>query len=197
MLEVTPEDATEGEPAATPAPTISVPAATRTGPVEIAMGYPRTPPGAVGQLAAIVTSTLQGMSIQHLTAVHDKWAAPGAPTVRQWKMTKNVQAFLTSAGQQGQSKAPTVAVTATPVAGQVKGTDGPGWVVACVLVDVTAVVATQARIAYGHCERMEWVEDRWMIAPGPEAAPAPSTWPGTDLAHEAGWRTWTQDRGTD
>jgi len=106
-----------------------------------------------------------------------------------------------------------VTVTVTPVAGMVKGVDGDDWVLACVLLDVQAVITTDARIAYGHCERMQWTDGtarksaddtggagnaggpeagggRWMIAPGPSPAPAPSTWPGTDLAIKAGWRTW-------
>ena len=81
-------------------------------------------------------------------------------------------------------------MTATPVAGQVKGTDGPDWVLACVLLDVRVVITAQARAAYGHCEAMTWEAGRWVIAPGQAPAPAPSTWPGTDLANEAGWRTW-------
>jgi len=49
---------------------------------------------------------------------------------------------------------------------------------------------TSARIAFGHCERMQWQDTRWVIAAGAAPARAPSTWPGTDLAAEAGWRTW-------
>jgi hypothetical protein len=63
--------------------------------------------------------------------------------------------------------------------------------VACVLLDVTVTVATEARAAYGHCERLQWADYRWVIAPGEAPASAPSTWPGTDLATAAGWRTLT------
>ena len=31
---------------------------------------------------------------------------------------------------------------------------------------------------------------RWLIAAGLPPAPAPSTWPETDLARQAGWLTW-------
>ena len=82
---------------------------------------------------------------------------------------------------------------ATPTAAQVKGTDGTDWVLACVLLDVQARIVTQARIAYGHCERMQWSTDeggRWLIAAGSPPAQAPSTWPETDLARQAGWLTW-------
>ena len=105
-------------------------------------------------------------------------------------MTRNVQSFLTTAGGQGNAKDDTVLVAATPAAGQVKGTDGPDWVLACVLLDVRAAIVTDARIGYGHCERMPWHDGRWLIAPGTPPAKAPSTWPGSDLALQAGWRTW-------
>ena len=42
-----------------------VPAATRIGPAEVATGFPHTPEGAVGQLAAIEVAVLQGMSIRY------------------------------------------------------------------------------------------------------------------------------------
>jgi hypothetical protein len=86
------------------------------------------------------------------------------------------------------------AVVTTPIAAQVKGTDGSDWVLACVLLDIKARLATQARIAYGHCERMQWTPQeggRWLLGPGTEPARAPSTWPGTDLAVQAGWKTVT------
>jgi hypothetical protein len=64
-------------------------------------------------------------------------------------------------------------------------------VLACVLLDVRASIAGDARIGYGHCARMEWQHGRWIIAPGAQPARAPSVWPGSELAVTAGWRTWT------
>jgi hypothetical protein len=162
------------------------------------------------------------MSLPHTREVHRGWALPGPPTAGTWRLTTNVRAFLASAGAAGQAagaatgqvKDPTVTVTPTPVAAQIKGIDGHSWVLACVLLDVRAVIITSARIAYGYCERMQWAinpttagrgtdastgvgnraaggpDGRWMIAPGPAPAAAPSTWPGTALAARAGWRTW-------
>jgi hypothetical protein len=198
MLKVAPDDARGGVPAAVTGPVIEVPPATGAGPEQVPTGFPRTPEGAVAQLAAIETTVLQAMSIPQANDVHAQWALPDAPDVASWPLTKNVQSFLASAGQ-GQSKDPTVAVTATPAAGQIKATDGPDWVVACVLLDIRATITAEARIGFGYCERMQWRPEptrantaggRWMIAPGAPAATAPSTWPGTEIAFKAGWRTW-------
>ncbi len=206
MMSVTPQDARRGVPAAVAGPVIDVPAATGPGVEGVPTGFPHTPQGAVGQLAAIETTVLQGMSIGQTTTVYQQWALPGGVGATRWAMTQNVQSFLGSAGQ-GQTKDLAVVVTATPVAGQVKGTDGPDWVLACVLLDVRATVTTEARMGYGYCERMQWTlhtgdpagmgaqvgtrtRGGWMIAPGAPAAPAPSTWPGTELSFAAGWHTW-------
>lgn len=190
MLAVDPTAARAGTPATTPAPTMTAPAPTTTGPAGVPSGLPQTPQGAVAQLAAIDTTVLVGMSIPQAHQVHQAWSAPGAVPAQEWVMTANVAAFLAAAGQPGQAKQAHVAVTAVPVAGQVKGSDGDDWVLACVLFEVTAVITEQARIAYGHCEPMAWKDNRWVIGPGPAPAVAPSTWPGTDLAAAAGWATW-------
>lgn len=190
MLRVSPPDSRRGTPAASPAPTIAVPTATSLGPAEVPTGFDRTPEGAVGQLAAIATTVLQSMSIERTRVVHEQWSAPGAPGVDEWALMKAVQAFLASEAGRHVDE-PGTSVVTDPVAAQVKGSDGDDWVVACVLLDVTVTVVTEARAAYGHCERLQWVDDRWVIAPGEPPEPAPSTWPGTDLATAAGWRTWT------
>lgn len=190
MLEVTRQDSRGGTPAASPAPTIVVPAATRLGPAEVPTGFDRTTEGAVGQLAAIATTVLQSMSIERARAVHERWSAPDAPGVEEWALMVAIQAFLASASGRHIDE-PGTSIVTVPVAAQVKGSDGDDWVVACVLLDVTVTVVTEARAAYGYCERLQWTDDRWVIAPGEPPEPAPSTWPGTDLAAAAGWRTWT------
>jgi hypothetical protein len=90
----------------------------------------------------------------------------------------------------GSAKDITTTVVATPAAAQVKGSDGPDWVLACVLLDMRATITADARMGYGYCERMGWRAGRWMIAAGTPPARAPSTWPGSDLSIKAGWRTW-------
>lgn len=190
MLAVPPEAGSSGVPAASPGPTITIPTPARVGPSDVPTGFPHTPVGAVGQLAAVDVAVLQSMSIARAHQVHGDWAHPEAPPAPEWVLTANIQAFLAS--KAGQSSRASVVVT--PVAAQVKGIDGSDWVLACVLFDVKAQAATTARIAYGHCERMLWSGDRdtgrWIIAPGPAPARAPSTWPGTDLARQAGWSDW-------
>jgi len=188
MLRVAPAAAREGTPAEPPGRAIAVPPATREGPAGVPTGYPRTSAGALGQLAAIDTTVLTGMSLERTRQVHRGWALPGAPDVEDWVMSDNVRAFLAATGPAGAPPA----VVAIPAAGQVKGTDGPNWVVACVLLRVDATIARTASIAYGHCERMQWHEDRWQIAPGTQPATAPSTWPGTEQAASAGWLAWAE-----
>ncbi len=189
MLHVSGTDSTQGVPAATPGPRLDVPDSTVIGAGKVASGFPHTPEGAIGQLAAIEVAVLTEMSIPRTNEIYQAWAADGAAAVDQWRMTWHVQAFLAAANM-GQTLERGAQVMITPVAGQVKATDGPDWTIACVLVDVRAVIAQEARMAYGYCERMQWAGDRWLIAPGTPPAEAPSTWPGTDLAFQAGWRTW-------
>ncbi|NLT56753.1 MAG: hypothetical protein GXX79_19755, partial [Actinomycetales bacterium] len=191
-----------------PAPIIEIPAAGRVGPAGVATGYPRTPQGAVGQLAAITVSVLQGMSIEHTRTVHHAWTHRDAPAVQGWALMGNVQSFLTAAGSHAHH-ARQWTVVVTPVAAQVKGVDGDDWVLACVLYLVEARIVTTARIGYGHCERMQWTTSsgdngdtsagggsgRWVIGAGAPPARAPSTWPGTDVARQAGWLTWSPAEG--
>ena len=192
MASVAASAARSGTPVPVAGPTITVPAATTVGPADVPTGFPPTPQGALGQLAAIDTTVLTAMSIVHTGAVHREWALPGAPSVEQWVMTRNVQTFLAASGSPPLDDISVV--TVTPVAGQVKGTDGEHWTLACVLLDVRATITASARIGYGHCERMQWHDDeqggRWMIAPGAQPARAPSTWPGSQAAVDAGWATW-------
>jgi len=191
MLAVPPAAGRSGTPASRPAPGIPIPAAGVVGPAGVATGFPRTEQGAVGQLAAITISVLQSMSIEHTNAVHAAWSEPAAVPAGDWELMSSVQAFLGSAsGQAADSALSTVVVT--PVGAQVKGSDGPDWTLACVLFDVRASVVRTARVAFGHCSRMQWhqQENRWLIGAGAAPARAPSTWPGTQIAHDAGWAAW-------
>ena len=197
MLAVRAADAKPSPPATGLVEPLVIPAATTSGPAMVPSGFPHTPQGAVGQLAAIETTVLQAMSIPVAHAVHGAWALPGAGSAGEWSMTGHVQSFL-GAARMGPEKDADTIVLAIPAGAQVKGADGPDWVLACVLLEVRAFIQSDARIGYGHCERMQWQPDsrisdvggRWMIAPGAPSAPAPSTWPGTEKALAAGWKSW-------
>jgi hypothetical protein len=189
MLQVDRQAALPTAPAAVPGPIMRIPSSTGVGRAGIAAGFPHTPEGAVGQLAAIGTEVLQGMSITYTNDVYHQWAMPGGVGAPEWPMTRNVQAFL-DAAQMGQETDRAASVAAIPAAGQVKGVDGPRWAVVCVLFEVRATITVEARMGYGYCERMKWHHRRWMIAPGVPPAQAPSTWPGSELSIRAGWRTW-------
>lgn len=201
MPAVAPVDAELAPPATELADPITIPTATTAGPATVPSGFPHTPQGAVGQLAAIESTVLQAMSIPVAHAVYSEWALPGGVGAAKWSMTGHVASFLGAAGM-GAEKDPGTVVMTTPAGALVKGTDGPDWVLACVLLEVRAVIESEARIGYGHCERMQWQADpgepgrtgaaggRWMIAPGAPPALAPSTWPGTEKAIAVGWKAW-------
>jgi hypothetical protein len=193
MLEVQPADSRPTAPAAIAGLVIDVPPSTMIGPAGVPTGFPHTAEGAVGQLAAIEVTVLQGMSIPHTNDVYQRWALPGGVRFERWQMTANVQAFL-AAAQMGQEKDLSASIVAVPAAGQIKGIDGPDWLVGCVLLNVRATINVEARMGYGHCERMQWQHGRWMIAPGTPPATAPSTWPGSELSIKAGWRSWIDAR---
>ena len=106
-----------------------------------------------------------------------------------------MDSFLNSSGMGG-ALAPDAAVTVEPAAALIKGNDGPDWTTVCVLLKVSATYRSEAQTGWGHCERMQWVGGRWMIAPGQPPAPAPATWPGSRLAAKAGWKTWQTTTST-
>jgi hypothetical protein len=166
---------------------IVLPASTTVGPVDVPAGFGHTPAGALAQLAAIDKAALDSASLGGVRAVINAWAAPGGPTAATWSGVKAMADFLTAAGLSA-GKAPNLALTATPIMGLVKGVDGGDWVVACVDFEVDATLARTARVAVADCQRMAWQDNRWVIGPGAEPSPAPSIWPGTDAAIDAGYK---------
>jgi hypothetical protein len=166
---------------------IVLPPSTTTGPVAVPAGFAHTPAGALAQLGAIDSAALDSASLVGVRAVIDDWAAPGGPTAATWSGVRAMADFLTAAGL-SDGKAPDLALSATPMMGLVKATDGPDWVVACVDFEVDATLARTARVAVADCQRMAWAGNRWVIGPGAEPAPPPSIWPGSDAAIDAGYR---------
>lgn len=194
MMSLPSEAANRPDPALTPAPPLRVPAAVNgRGPAGIPT-FPHTYPGAVAQLAAIDVAVLEAMSIPHTREVHDAWVLPGGPAMDSWDLAANVAAFLRSS-RQGAAKDAATLVRVRPVGAMVKGTDGPDWLVACVLLDVSATIRAEARMGWGHCARMQWMDGRWQIAPGEPPVLAPSAWPGSKAAVAAGWLSWVGPEG--
>ena len=95
--------------------------------------------------------------------------------------------LLSAAGLSG-AGSPQLAIVVRPAMGLIKGTVGPDFAVVCVNLEFTVTVEQTSRIAIAYCQRMAWAGNRWVIGAGPEPAPAPSIWPGTDAAIDAGWR---------
>lgn len=183
--------ATTPEVAISLPPEMALPTSSTVGASGVPTGFPDTPEGAAAQLAAIEVRVLSAMSLPVATEVYRDWALPGGVGATGWSQTRNVQAFLTHAGQSSNVLDPGTLVSVTLAAVQIKGTDGPAWLVACVLLDVRAALKNEARMGYGTCERMHWTTDRWQIGPGTPPAPAPSTWPGSDASVQAGWKPVT------
>ncbi len=166
---------------------ILLPRSTTVGPAGVPAGFAHTPAGAMAQLASIDKTALDAASLDGARSVIEHWAAPGGPTAATWSGVKALADFLSAAGLSA-GKSPGLVLSATPLMGMVKASDGPDWLVACVDFEVDATLARTARVAVADCQRMTWQAERWVIGPGAEPAPAPSTWPGTDAAIDAGYK---------
>lgn len=166
---------------------IELPRATGTGPADVPTGFPHTPEGALAQLASIGVTAMQTGSLPGVREVITGWAAPGGPTAETWTGVYGMARLLSAAGL-SDSGSPQLAVVVRPAMGLIKGTVGPDFAVVCVDYEFTVTLAQTARIAIADCQRMIWDGDRWVIGPGPEPSPAPSVWPGTDLAIEVGYQ---------
>lgn len=191
MASVAPAESRPGARMATVRPAnLVVPEARSVGAQRVPTGFPRTPVGAVGQLGALLETVLERMDVEHTASVYTAWSAPDAPPVEDWPVMASVRTFLESARLGRLEPGQTVQVT--PVGALVKGSDGPDWTLACVLVTARAWVKSEARISYGNCARMVWFpgQQRWVIGPGPFPARAPHTWPGSEAMRVSGWRTW-------
>jgi hypothetical protein len=191
MVSLDPAAATRPDPAIGVAAPILIPGPVHyVGPAGLPV-FGQTEAGAIAQLAAIDQTVLEAMSLDRARAVHAGWVASGGPSFAEWDLTVNVTAFLRGA-RQGAAKDETTVVTASPAGGLLKGSDGTGWVLACVLLDVRASIETDYRMGWAHCHRMQWTDGRWQIAPGAQPAAAPSAWPGSVAFVDAGWLAWTE-----
>ena len=150
-------------------------------------GFPRTPQGAVAQLAEIDQAAQQNFSRAQVQLVYDWAAMPGAVSQQAWNMNVGVNAGLTGAGLTDATAGLQVSYTVTDA--QVKGSlDGGNFVVACVLGELDANYRNSTRVGVGDCQRMVWSAGRWRIGPGEQPAWAPSAWPGSADSVRAGWQ---------
>lgn len=166
---------------------ILLPLSTSIGPVHVPSGFPHTPAGALGQLAAIDQTALQSGSLDGARAVIASWAAPGGPTPSTWSGVAALAEFYSAAGLSGGGSAQ-LALVITPLMGLVKGSVGPDFTVVCVDFEADATLNQTTRVAVADCQRMAWRTSRWVIGAGREPAQAPSVWPDTDTAIAVGWK---------
>ncbi|MBB3084688.1 hypothetical protein [Geodermatophilus sabuli] len=187
MPSAEPEAALPGPVSSRVAGGLELPRPTSMGPADVPTGFPRTPEGALAQLAAIDVTAMESGSLDGVRRVIAEWAAPGGPTPTTWSGVDGMARLLSAAGLSG-AGSPQLAVVVRPVMGMIKGTVGPDFAVACVDFELTVTVERTSRTAIADCQRMTWTGDRWVIGAGTEPAPAPSIWPGTEAAIAAGWR---------
>jgi len=166
---------------------IRLPAPTRVGPAGVPTGFPRTPEGALAQLAAIDQAAMQSGSLAGVREVIAAWSAPGGPTPESWSAVKAMAEFLEAAGLSS-GGSPQLSLVVTPMMGLFKGSVGQHFVIPCVAFEFAATIVTTQRVAAADCQRMVWQGGRWVIGPGPEPAPAPAVWPGTDIAISVGYK---------
>jgi hypothetical protein len=170
-----------------PGTPITLPAATSAGPAQVPTGFPHTPQGGMAQLAAIDQTALESGTLAGAREVIQGWAMPGGPTTSSWSAVQAMAEFFDAAGLSGGGNNQ-LAIVATPLMGQIKGSVGPDFVVPCVDYEIDVTLQQTARGAAADCQRMVWNGTRWMVGPGSEPAPAPSVWPDPDTAIGVGYR---------
>ena len=191
-----------------PAP-LPLPTSTRMGPAGVPTGFARTAAGALAQLAAIDGTALSSATMSGVRDVIAGWAVPGGPTTSSWSGVTAMATLLNAVQRAGDSSNDVTSsvagsagggqlVVASPLMGLVKGSlpagsgtargPAPQFVVPCLDIELDVTANSTARGATSDCQRMVWTDGRWMIGAGPEPAPAPSVWPGTDLAYSVGYR---------
>ena len=168
-------------------PVMSVPAPTRVNAAGVAEGFPPTPVGAVGQLAALDVAGLSDLDPMTYNAAYRSISLPGAPEPAATPLGAQVARTYTSVVVNGSDSSPIV--SRWQLAGAlVKGlTNGGRSLTVCVAGELQAAQASTTRAGTGDCQSMRFTDGQWRIAPGPPAAPAPITWPGSPSFVRAGY----------
>lgn len=173
-----------------------VPMATGVDELGVAIGHPRTPEGAVGQLGAITRAAITSAGLAQTRAVIRQWGSVGGPTEETWYAVQGMRALFSAAALPADHTSGLI--DWAPSIAMVKATDGPDWVLACVNGTLTVEFTNTVRVAASNCQRMVWDDDpvnsggggagRWVIGPGVQPVASPSAWPGSQVAIEAGWQ---------
>lgn len=176
---------------ATTGPPIAMPEPTQTAGRWVPGGFPVTPEGALGQLAALTVAGFAGGDPQVYAKAYASIALPGAPDPQRARLTMDLQRFRAQAGLPETGPVPALSVTYEPMQGLIKGTtDGGRYAVVCILGQLTIAANGQSVSGGGgDCQALRFVNGNWGISPGAAAAPAPLAWPGTAEAAAAGYRT--------
>lgn len=171
---------------------IRLPAAAKLGPGGVPTGFPRTPEGALAQLAAIDQTALAGASLPEAQAIAEEWIAPGGPSAEEWSVVRALGELLTASDQPGTGS--DLRLTVEPTLGAFR--DGgslaaapvdPTAVTPCVDFVISLTASATDQIAAADCQRMTWTGDRWVIATGSEEEAPASLWPGSEESAAAGW----------
>lgn len=164
---------------------IHIPQPRSLGEAQVATGFPKSTEGALAQLIAIDRRAIESGSVLTAQDVIAAWAAPGGPTPDSWSGVAAVKSLLESAGLPANGSTE-LAIQLEPAMGLVQ--DEAPTVCVDFLLSVTVRGGEPARIAAADCQHMTWNGDRWVIAPGDEAAATPSLWPGSQASYDAGYQ---------
>lgn len=168
-------------------PVIAVPSGTRAG-LRVPEGFPPTPEGAVGQLAALLEVGLRDVNPQSFDAAYRSVSLPGAPDPALTPLGGDVRSLYAQAVTASSDPSP-LASRWQPAGALVKGSaDGGRFVVACVLGELQVVKVNSISAGTGDCQAMRWTGRDWRISTGPAAARAPVVWPGSAEFVQAGYR---------
>ncbi len=189
MLQVEQNFLPQGEVNAS-TPSMVLPASTKTV-AGVASGFPRTPAGAVAQLAAMDQGAYSNFSPDTARAVYTAYALPGAVSITQWEPTSTIFSFY----QANPKDLPSVMQASfLPVQGLIKGSaDDGNFVVACVSGRLSySYQGDAAQVGVPDCSRMAWHSGQWVLAPGSKPAMPPVLWPRNAQSYQAGFRDLVQ-----
>lgn len=164
--------------------TLRIPQPTFLGRVQVGTGFPKSARGAVAQLIAIDQRAIESASVVTAQDVVTAWAAAGGPTRETWSGVAAVQTLLESAALPANGSTD-IAIRLDPVMALIP--DQRPTVCVDFILNASVRGDQPGGIAVSDCQHMVWQDDRWVIAPGEEAASAPSVWPGSSASYAAGY----------